>query len=40
MLQILLVSYAAPVATLAMMDRSGVSSRHIAVSALVHMLLY
>ena len=30
MLQVLFVSFAAPVATLAMMDRGGVSSRHIA----------
>ncbi|WP_207060970.1 nucleoside recognition domain-containing protein [Motiliproteus sp. SC1-56] len=30
MIQILLVSFAAPVATLAMMDRGGVSQRHIA----------
>ncbi len=30
MIQILLVSFAAPVATLAMMDRSGISKRHIA----------
>lgn len=30
MIQILLVSFAAPVATLAMMDRNGVSPRHIA----------
>jgi len=30
MIQILLVSFAAPVATLAMMDRGGISARHIA----------
>ncbi|WP_210394967.1 nucleoside recognition domain-containing protein [Motiliproteus sediminis] len=39
MLQILLVSFAAPVATLAMMDRSGVSSRHIAATLAMVLVL-
>lgn len=38
-LQILLVSFAAPVATLAMMDRSGVSDRHIAATLAMVLVL-
>ncbi|MFT6915808.1 MAG: spore maturation protein SpmB [Motiliproteus sp.] len=39
MLQVLLVSFAAPVATLAIMDRSGVSSRHIAATLAMVLVL-
>jgi spore maturation protein SpmB len=39
MLQILLVSFAAPVATLAMMDRAGVSLRHIAATLAMVLVL-
>jgi len=39
MLQILFVSFAAPVATLAMMDRSGVSDRHIAATLAMVLVL-